>query len=133
MLRLVVLVAGLGCAAVIVNGAGGPIRPDGEGDTRAPAISASASPVAQFRLWLAGRKTCCLLSLDIDTGTASAGTCQDGAPNPLLHASAVARHKGGLILTDAAGDAVAEFAVGEGFAYEAVAPAGRLMALSAVD
>ena len=87
----------------------------------------------QFRLWLAGRKTGCLLSLDIDTGTASAGTCQDGAPNPLLHASAVARHKGGLILTDAAGDAVAEFAVGEGFAYEAVAPAGRLMALSAVD
>lgn len=133
MLRLVVLAAGLGCTAVFISGAGGLIRDGSGGEARDPVVAASASPVTQFRLWLAGRKTDCMVSLDIDAGMASAKACQDGTSNPLVAASSVARHKGGLILTDSSGEAVAEFAVGEGFAYEAVAPAGRLMALSAVE
>lgn len=133
MLRLVVLAAGLGCAAALLTTAGGLVQDDARTETPVASNAVSAAPVHQFRLWLAGRKTGCLLSLDMDTGMASPQACEDGAANPLVHASSVARHKGGLILTDSSGVAVAEFAVGEGFAYEAVAPAGRLMALSAVD
>ncbi|MFP1632059.1 hypothetical protein ACLB6G_10000 [Zhengella sp. ZM62] len=133
MLRFVVLAAGLGSAAILLIPAGGVFHDDVRADAPVRPIAAAVSPGTQFRLWLAGRKTGCLVSIDMDTGMASSQDCGDGAANPLVEATSVTGHRGGLILTDASGEAVAEFAVAEGFAYEAVAPAGLLMALSAVD
>lgn len=134
MLRLAVLAAGLGGAALIFLGAGGMPRDTGKGE--AFAAASAEGPTAgdsRFRIWLAGVRTSCVLSLDLDGGRVLATTCGDGSVHPLASATGVERRKGGITLVGTGGEEIAEFAAGDGFAYEAVAPAGRLMALAAAD
>lgn len=133
--RMLFLVAGLGGAAVYLQPGGALTTPTQSGAQ--PAARAArlfgTDTVRHFRIWVAGIETSCRLAIDMADGSVSAGRCGDGYDNPLAAATHADRLKGGISLRDQNNGAIAEFAESEGFAYEAVVPAGRLMALASAD